>query len=530
MEKLYSTLNNCTVLGEIPNADIITRLTDALFGVLGIPIYVYLRINGTEYNIYAPQEPLTDSFHSSFCELLRQNPELYKECNESDKRIERESLSFAEPSPCDCWLGLKEFAVPLVNMNEYYGKIVFGQFLTDKGDRKQLENILRQISVKDPDYDTALLEEVFAQIKIINPQTLKGSVKLITLLRDQCISSIQLLKKKNRSDSPSGKSGSECIIGESPVIISLKHQLEKIARHDVPVLIRGESGTGKELAASVIHSLSGRSSSKLITQNCAAIPENLIESELFGHTKGAFTDAKSDRKGLFELADGGTLFLDEIGDMTSSLQLKLLRVLEDGVVKRVGGNTAIKVNVRLITATNQDIEKAITEGKFRSDFYYRINAAEIILHPLRERTNDIELLINHFIEYFRDLYKKPYAELSSEAMNVLLHYRWPGNVRELKNEINRLVSCADPGLVIEPSAISHRIIKAAPSAIPARSDQSQLYNNLPTLKDTIEIMERNEIVRALISTKGNKSKVAKILGCTRNTLYRRLEKYGLDKE
>jgi len=228
------------------------------------------------------------------------------------------------------------------------------------------------------------------------------------------------------------------IIGESPKMKSVYHVVERIAESNVTVLVRGETGTGKELVAAAIHKRSKRREEPFIKLNCAAITDTLIESELFGHEKGAFTDAKEARKGRFELADGGTLFLDEIGDISASAQVKLLRVLQEREFERVGGSKTVKVNVRLVAATNRNLEEMVKNGSFREDLYYRLNVIPIDLPPLRERGDDIALLVNFFLQKSMSNHKKRIV-ITDEAMDILCQYTWPGNVRELENTVERIV-------------------------------------------------------------------------------------------
>lgn len=228
------------------------------------------------------------------------------------------------------------------------------------------------------------------------------------------------------------------IIGESPKMKSVYKVIERIAESNVTVLVRGETGTGKELVAAAIHKRSKRKEEPFVKLNCAAITDTLIESELFGHEKGAFTDAKEARKGRFELADGGTLFLDEIGDISASAQVKLLRVLQEREFERVGGSKTIKVNVRLVAATNRNLEEMVKNGTFREDLYYRLNVIPIDLPPLRERGNDIALLVNFFLQKSMNNHKKRVV-ITDEAMEILCQYQWPGNVRELENTVERIV-------------------------------------------------------------------------------------------
>ena len=235
------------------------------------------------------------------------------------------------------------------------------------------------------------------------------------------------------------KKGIENIVGTSPAIVQIKNQITEYAKHDSEtVLITGESGTGKELVASALHNLSERSGKDFVEINCASIPDTLLESELFGYAKGAFTDAKQNKSGLLEKAEGGTLFLDEIAEMSMSLQAKLLRVIEDKKFRRLGSINDIEVNIRIIAATNKNLKEAISRKEFREDLYYRLNVLRIEIPPLRDRTNDIIILSDYFLSYFNKKFNKYISAFSPDAQNILLEYKWPGNVRELKNIIERI--------------------------------------------------------------------------------------------
>jgi two-component system, NtrC family, response regulator AtoC len=287
--------------------------------------------------------------------------------------------------------------------------------------------------------------------------------------------------------------------------------VERVARSDSPVLITGESGTGKELIARALHRLSQRESASLVDINCAAIAENLLESELFGHEKGAFTGALGRKMGLFELATGGTLFMDEIGELDTRLQGKLLRALEQGTFFRVGGTQKVDVNVRIIAATNKDLGKAVTEGSFRSDLYYRINTISISLPPLRERQVDIPLLAEHMLRQYGGT--NP-PRLTADAIDALQHYHWPGNVRELRNVIERAVLLANGGVVH-----SHDlpIGAAAPVQVHANGEA-----DVVSLAD----LERRHIEHVLRQQNWHQGRTAAILGISSKTLYRKMREYG----
>lgn len=303
----------------------------------------------------------------------------------------------------------------------------------------------------------------------------------------------------------------EGLIGESPEMKKVFELIKIVAPQDTTVMIRGESGTGKELIARAIHMNSPRKYYPIIPVNCGAFTETLLESELFGHEKGAFTGAQYRRKGKIEMANGGTLFLDEVGSVSPKMQVELLRVLETKQFTRVGGNEIVKVDFRLISATNENLEKLVEEGKFREDLYYRLNVFTIYVPPLRERRSDIPILANYFIQKFARQMNKPPLKISDEAMEILLNHHWPGNVRELENAIERAMVVGKPP-VIKPSDLPFHIEK-----------------NFVTETDSLEEVEKNHIQRVLRKYDWNISKAATALGIDRVTLYNKIKKYGLQK-
>ncbi|QOP42349.1 GAF domain-containing protein [Sulfurimonas marina] len=309
------------------------------------------------------------------------------------------------------------------------------------------------------------------------------------------------------------------IIGDSPKMQTVYQVIERIAQSDVTVLVRGETGTGKELVAAAIHKRSKRAEEPFIKLNCAAITDTLLESELFGHEKGAFTDAKETRKGRFELADGGTLFLDEIGDISASAQVKLLRVLQEREFERVGGSKTIRVNVRLVAATNRDLEQMVKDGEFREDLYYRLNVIPIDLPPLRKRGEDIKLLVNFFLERSMKNHKK-IVKITDEAMEQLMSYPWPGNVRELENTIERIVLMgSEEGITASDMML----------LLPALNNEKLIgeYCPMPTENMTLEEIEKDALVRALEKSGGNQAEAAKVLGLTQRQIGYKVKKYGI---
>lgn len=304
----------------------------------------------------------------------------------------------------------------------------------------------------------------------------------------------------------------EKIIAKSPKMQQVIEVIKVVAKSNATVLITGESGTGKELVARAIHSQSYRKDKPFVAVSCAALPESLLESELFGHEKGAFTGAHVQRRGKFEVANRGTLFLDEIGEMSANIQVHLLRVLEEKEFTRVGGNELVKVDVRVISATNRDMKVAITGGKFREDLYYRLNVVTIQLPPLRERQEDIPLLARHFLKKFATENQKEISDFSSGAMDFLLRYEWPGNVRELENAIERAVILAKGSLI---------------EVVDLPQESLLLVHSVP-LERSLREIEREHIVDVLNATGGNCSEAARILGISRMTLYNKIKLYKLN--
>jgi two-component system response regulator PilR (NtrC family) len=315
------------------------------------------------------------------------------------------------------------------------------------------------------------------------------------------------------------------IIGQSSKMGALYDLLAKVSPTKTNILIAGESGTGKELVAKAIHYNSPRKEKPFVTLNCGAIPESLIESELFGHMKGAFTDAIATKKGLFEVADEGTIFLDEISELPLLMQVKLLRVLQDKEFKRVGGTEDIRVDVRIISATNKDLDEAVKEKRFREDLFYRLNVIQIKLPPLRERKEDIPILANHFLKKYSDELNKNILKISPEALQILLNYEYPGNVRELQNIIERAVALESSQELTAHNLSSYLseqpLLKKGPIDIEIPSEGIDL-------EKMVEDLERTLLVKALDKTKGIKKKAAELLHINFRSMRYRLEKYGLN--
>jgi two-component system response regulator AtoC len=313
------------------------------------------------------------------------------------------------------------------------------------------------------------------------------------------------------------------IVGRSAAMREVFDLMVRVAESDpATVLLQGQSGTGKDLVARAIHYKSRRAERPLVTVTCTAIPEPLLESELMGHEKGAFTDARAQKKGLLELADGGTVFLDEVGDLPPVLQAKLLRFLEDKTFRRVGGTRDIAVDVRIIAATNRDLATAVREGRFRDDFFYRLNVIMIPLPPLRERREDVPLLADHFIEKMNRDFRKDVARISEDAMRALVAYSWPGNVRELRNVLERAIILGSDR-TIDLDDLPRDILSPAPSPAGA-------VLTLPAQGLDLTALEKDLVIQALRATGGNQSAAGRLLGLNRDQIHYRIEKFGIDLE
>jgi Nif-specific regulatory protein len=317
-----------------------------------------------------------------------------------------------------------------------------------------------------------------------------------------------------------GSKGDQPIVGQSPPMRALFEQIAKVVDTRVTVLIEGETGVGKELVAAAVHYRSRRRAQLFVTQNVAAMPENLLESELFGHRKGSFTGAHEDKKGLFEIADGGTLFLDEVTEMPLSLQSKLLRVLQEGEIRPLGATQERRVNVRIVAATNRHLDKEVAAGRFREDLYYRLNVFPIRVPPLRERREDIPRLAEHFLKRYGAELGRPVAGFAQQALELLQGYDWPGNVRELENEIQRLVIEVEDGGFVVPELLSPKIRQVGGVVEKVRPTKG-------TLREMMDQFERWLLIESLRDHQNNKTAAAKTLGITREGLHKKLRGFGL---
>jgi DNA-binding NtrC family response regulator len=347
----------------------------------------------------------------------------------------------------------------------------------------------------------------------------------LRLIADRATENAELRREvKTLRDAVEERFGFDSIIGRSDPMMRIFKTIEAVAPLKTTVLVTGESGTGKELIAKAIHFHSPRQNKPLVTLNCAAIPENLLESELFGHERGSFTDAVEKKIGQFELAHTGTIFLDEIGEMSPALQAKLLRVLEQGECMRVGGDKPNPVDVRVVAATNRNLHEAIAAGRFRSDLYYRLNVVALELPPLRARRDDIPHLVHHFIEAKTKELGLPARNFAAETVERLMTYPWPGNVRELENVIERILVLTPPDVTIRPDHLPTDLLDGPGVTIQVRE---QVLAGHKTLAEAVDEFERDIISEALTRTHYNQTRAATVLGTTRRILKYRMDKLGI---
>jgi len=386
--------------------------------------------------------------------------------------------------------------------------------------------LLKQIKQDDPDTLVILLT-AYASVETAVEVMKQGAYHYankpfnldeISLLVQKALETTRLRREVRRLRSTQAQEWSiDRIVGDSPTMEAVKSLLVKVAGSPAStVLLTGESGTGKDLAAKVIHYTSERASRPFVNITCSALPETLLESELFGHERGAFTDARQQKRGLLESADGGTVFLDEIGEMVPALQAKLLRFLEEKAFKRVGGAQDIRVDVRIVAATNRNLEEAVRQGRFREDLYYRLNVLPIALPPLRAHPSDIVLLVRYYVDQFNREFRKSVSGVAPETVKALEAYPWPGNIRELRNAVERAMLLGEGETLVS---------EYFPVLVP-RAAVSQGYE-LPAAGVDLEQLERDLVVQALARTGGNQTRAATLLGLNRDQIRYRIEKFSL---
>jgi len=464
-----------------------------------------------------------------FCNLCLLDREGVRKCDKTVKEITQRVKERGESKEGavfdECHAGFKYHAFPVYHDQEWIGTVLTGGFVTEPLSDESKKEILSKVA---PYHGVEIANplEAFEQVPILNEdqvltldQTVQfGVEEVLDYHRDE------IQRKTSLTDlvgSSINKFGHQNIVGDSKAMRQLYATLLKLNDSDSTVLISGENGTGKELVARAIHFSSGRSERPFVTQNCSALNDNLLDSELFGHMKGSFTGAVRDKKGLFEVADGGTFFMDEVGEMSPMLQVKLLRILQEGAYTPVGGTEVKSVDVRVIAATNRNLKEMVEDGRFREDLFYRLNVINIHVPSLRERRDDIPRLVDYFLNKF---YRPSGVRktITPEALDTLMAYNWPGNVRQLENEIQRAIVMSGKSLVIARENLSPQISSASASLFQVKATGS--------LKTMLEHLERQIILDGLRRNHWNKSRLSKELGISRATLIWKITKYGLEKQ
>lgn len=419
--------------------------------------------------------------------------------------------------------------------DEFCGVVIAYPYFKDTSTSEEIEAVVKKmtecgIAVQDA-------KEAVSKVKKFSGRFYTEMKELLYIVADEVGTFHQeISKREERIMDLNSELGNKYryhnLIGKSKKMQMVYHLLSKVSNSESSILIQGENGTGKEMVAKAIHYNSPRKDALFMAVNCSAFNDNLLDSELFGHVKGAFTGAIKDKKGVFEVANGGTLFLDEIGDTSPSMQVKLLRILQEGTFMQVGATQPKKVNVRVVAATNKDLKEMIAKGEFREDLYYRINVINVALPSLRERTEDIPVLMDFFLQKRCEEAGHPLKTFSKKCLEKMLDYHWPGNVRELQNEVERLVVLAGEDKNITPDMLSARILDSGETHSHSQSGGGSFLKGVNTngsLKDALEELEIIMIREGLKRCAFNKSKLAKELGISRAGLIMKVEKYGLDK-
>jgi transcriptional regulator with PAS, ATPase and Fis domain len=425
-----------------------------------------------------------------------------------------------------CHAGFSTITVP-IRVNDKYLGCVFGDgFLVAETAAEQKVLIKNHLQKTFPTQQE--LHDYIEGLPVLSEKEVEYLTELVNMVVEEILmTKATLSQQAQQMEELKGELGTrygfDRMIGKSAPMQDLYRLLDRVCDSETTVLIQGENGTGKELIAKALHYNSKRKNNKFLVVNCGAFNENLLESELFGHVKGAFTGAIKDKKGLFEAADSGTLFLDEVGDTSMSMQVKLLRVLQEGTFTPVGSTQMRRSNVRVVAATNQDLTSMVKRGDFREDLYYRLNVINVLVPSLRDRKEDIPILTDHFLKKFAKSSGTSAKKIVKECMERLLNYEWPGNVRELENEVERLCVLAGESSDLIEDFLSLRIRES--------TNNSKLngYRVEGRLKEALEQLEREMIIDGLKRTKWNKSRLAKELGISRAGLIMKVEKYGFDK-
>ena len=458
-----------------------------------------------------------------FCAFIQKTQEGLNRCQEDCLNVIEDSIARNEVVAKECHAGLIEMAVPIRVENKVVGALRCGEFASGKPDALTETKIEEKLSslnlVKDK------IDDQVKNVAFFSSEKIAVVNNLMEMLGQEVSGYIEETTKEEKATGEIEQHNYQGLITKNGVILDIIRQIKLIGGSDSSVIIYGESGTGKELIAKLIHNHSNRANKPLVTINCAALTETILEAELFGYKKGAFTGATADKKGLFEVADTGTILLDEVGEMSLSLQVKILRLIQEGTFMRVGDTEMKQVDVRIVSATHRDLRRLIELGKFREDLYYRLAVVELTLPPLRDRPEDVPILIHAFLKEFQTKTGKQGITISGEVMKIFQEYYWPGNVREIRNEVERIVALRQSHSLIKPKDLSKKFFyETYPEGIRAGDEDEEGY-----IKKMVEEFERSILSKYLRKHKWNKTKVARLCGITRQGLNKKISKYKLDR-
>lgn len=460
---------------------------------------------------------------NQFLQLLNRYQDAFDQYRESCADLIEEAIETRDMIRKEDSFGLMQVAISIYAGKEIVGVIRSGNFVNGKLDDLTVAKILESLSkYKMTSRD---VESEVRNLPYFTSEKVAVITNLMQMMAQEIGGYLEEALKETSQPIESGLHNFDGLISKSPTILEILRQIRLIGSSGSSVIIYGESGTGKELVANLIHKNSKRVDQPFVTINCAALTETLLEAELFGYKKGAFTGAVADKKGLFEVADQGTVFLDEVGEMSLSLQVKILRLIQEGTFMRVGDTQTRQVDVRVISATHRDLRKFIELGKFREDLYYRLAVVELTLPPLRDRTDDIPVLSSHFLQEFSQKTNKTGIKLSSEVVKTFNEYFWPGNVRELRNEIERIVALSASDTLIRSQDLSKKFFyETYPENIQVSEEEGEGF-----IKKLVDDFERSLLSKYLQKHKWNKTKVARLCGITRQGLNKKISKYRLDR-
>lgn len=495
-----------------------------------------IQLNFTDEKGYLRGVPKGKFFNpvNPVSQRITENNETFKECLANVRKANGIARGVDSHLLATDPAGFSTLIVPLRVGGTYYGCLFADGFILESSAAEQKENIRAYLKTHFPSEANGL-EKHFTQLPVLSLKDVQYLKELLDIVVAEILILRHTLNEMEERVSQLTENMGERwkfdnILGKSDAMRSVFQIVERVMESDSTILITGENGTGKEGIARAIHFHSRRKDKPFVVQNCGALNDNLLDSELFGHVKGSFTNAVRDKKGLFQLADKGTLFLDEIGDTSPAMQVKLLRVLQEGSFVPVGGSDEKKVDVRVLAATNKNLEQMVKDGTFREDLYYRLNVINVKLPALRDRKEDIPILIQKFLEDYSAQHKRPLQKLSAMCVLLLEKYQWPGNVRELKNEVERLCVLAGKDEMISHELLSEKILQSHEKTDYALfPGEEKVDFESSTLKGTLEVVEKKMILAALESNQWNKSKAAKKLGMSRASLIMKCEKYGFAK-